>query len=110
MVIHDLDIETIPSAPLEAEPPLVVDPDAVLSLTIAPQSFEAVSRNRRKVRQARGRVQGFELAPGGLLGAGSQTTVWLYMIWHGGFPLFVLAYAWLKDVDGGPRIWRPESS
>jgi PAS domain S-box-containing protein len=46
-------------------------------------------------------------APGGLLGAGSQTTVWLYMIWHGGFPLFVLAYAWLKDVDGGPRIWRP---
>ena len=23
----------------------------------------------------------------GLLGGGSQTTVWLYMIWHGGFPL-----------------------
>jgi signal transduction histidine kinase/DNA-binding response OmpR family regulator len=32
----------------------------------------------------------------GLLGAGSQTTVWLYMIWHGGFPLFVLAYVWRK--------------
>ena len=29
-------------------------------------------------------------APGGLLGAGTQTTVWLYMIWHGAFPLLVL--------------------
>src|SRR2546423_10336386 len=27
----------------------------------------------------------------GLLGAGSQTTAWLYMFWHGGFPLFVIA-------------------
>ncbi len=31
-------------------------------------------------------------APGGLLGAGPQTTAWLYMFWHGGFPLCVLAY------------------
>lgn len=31
--------------------------------------------------------------PSGLLGAGPQTTVWLYMLWHGGFPLFILAYA-----------------
>ena len=35
-------------------------------------------------------------ASGGLLGAGSQTTVWLYMIWHGGFPLLVICYALLK--------------
>ncbi|TYO61256.1 PAS domain S-box protein [Bradyrhizobium hipponense] len=42
--------------------------------------------------------------PTGLLGAGPQTTVWLYMIWHGAFPLCVLAYAWLKDADGGVRI------
>jgi PAS domain S-box-containing protein len=39
-------------------------------------------------------------APGGLLGAGPQTTVWLYMIWHGGFPLLVLGYALLRDADG----------
>jgi diguanylate cyclase (GGDEF)-like protein len=32
-------------------------------------------------------------APKGLLGASEQTTAWLYMIWHGGFPLFVIAYA-----------------
>ncbi|MES2071451.1 MAG: response regulator [Pseudomonadota bacterium] len=34
-------------------------------------------------------------AAGGLLGAGSQSTVWLYMFWHGGFPLMVLAYVQL---------------
>ncbi len=32
----------------------------------------------------------------GLLGAGPQTTAWLYMFWHGGFPLVVGAYALLK--------------
>ncbi|CAL76655.1 putative sensor histidine kinase with PAS/PAC and Response regulator receiver domains [Bradyrhizobium sp. ORS 278] len=31
-------------------------------------------------------------APDGLFGAGPQGAVWIYMIWHGGFPLFVLAY------------------
>jgi signal transduction histidine kinase/CheY-like chemotaxis protein/HPt (histidine-containing phosphotransfer) domain-containing protein len=35
-------------------------------------------------------------APGGLLGAGPQTTAWLYMFWHAGFPLFVIGYA-LRD-------------
>ncbi len=33
----------------------------------------------------------------GLLNAGPQTTAWLYMVWHGGFPLFVVGYALLKD-------------
>jgi len=36
-------------------------------------------------------------APAGLIGAGSQTTAWLYFLWHGGFPLFVIAFALLKD-------------
>ena len=43
-------------------------------------------------------------APGGLLGAGTQTTVWLYMIWHGGFPLLVLGYALLKARDNEPKV------
>src|SRR5580765_2924256 len=33
----------------------------------------------------------------GLMGAGPQTTAWLYTFWHGGFPLFVILYALLKD-------------
>jgi PAS domain S-box-containing protein len=36
-------------------------------------------------------------APTGLLGAGPQTTAWLYMFWHAGFPLAVLYHAWAKD-------------
>jgi len=44
-------------------------------------------------------------APTGLLGAGPQSTAWLYMFWHAGFPLFVVAYALLKSgrPDRGPR-------
>ena len=42
-------------------------------------------------------------APAGLLGAGPQTTAWLYMFWHGGFPLAVIAYAALKHSDAGKR-------
>ncbi|WP_457419268.1 response regulator [Roseateles sp. P5_E7] len=37
----------------------------------------------------------------GLLGATTQTTVWLYMLWHGGFPLFVLGYVALKNALKG---------
>src|SRR3954463_4235309 len=43
-------------------------------------------------------------APAGLFGAGSQTTVWLYMVWHGVFPLLVLGYALLKARDNGAKI------
>jgi signal transduction histidine kinase/CheY-like chemotaxis protein len=35
-------------------------------------------------------------APTGLLASGPQTTAWLYVFWHGGFPLFVLLYAYLR--------------
>ena len=39
--------------------------------------------------------------PGGLLGAGPQTTAWLYMFWHGVFPAFVIAYAYTKEQTAG---------
>ena len=39
-------------------------------------------------------------APGGLLGANAQSTAWLYMFWHAGFPLAVLAYAAFKPLAG----------
>jgi hypothetical protein len=35
----------------------------------------------------------------GLLGAGIQSTAWLYMFWHAGFPIAALYYAWLEDSD-----------
>ncbi len=43
-------------------------------------------------------------APQGLLAAGPQTTAWLYVIWHTGFPLAVIAYALSRD---GERVRRP---
>jgi signal transduction histidine kinase len=36
-------------------------------------------------------------SPTGLLGAGLQSTAWLYIFWHIGFPAAVLVYAWVKD-------------
>jgi signal transduction histidine kinase len=44
--------------------------------------------------------------PGGLLGAGLQTTNWLYILWHAGFPMFVIAYALLKDADPAKLLWQ----
>ncbi len=35
-------------------------------------------------------------SPTGLLGAGPQTTAWLYMFWHGVFPITVIAYSVIK--------------
>jgi diguanylate cyclase (GGDEF)-like protein len=40
--------------------------------------------------------------PDGLLGAGTQTTAWLYAFWKAGFAMFVLAYALLKDEKPEP--------
>jgi PAS domain S-box-containing protein len=43
-------------------------------------------------------------SPTGLFGSGPQTTVWLFMIWHGVFPLLVLGYVLLKTRDGDAKI------
>ena len=44
----------------------------------------------------------------GLLGAGSQTALWLCVLWHGGFPLVVIFYALCHDsgreIATPPRI------
>lgn len=50
-------------------------------------------------------------SPTGLLGAGPQSTAWIYMFWHGAFPLFVIAYALLKrqpevsEASGRRPVW-----
>jgi PAS domain S-box-containing protein len=48
-------------------------------------------------------------SPAGLLGAGLQTTAWLYMFWHGVFPICVIFYAMIKDADGA-RLLRASAS
>src|SRR6185437_4139226 len=44
----------------------------------------------------------------GLIGGGTQTTAWIYLFWHAGFPLFIVGYALLKgrvdqSVVGGAK-------
>jgi two-component system sensor histidine kinase UhpB len=36
-------------------------------------------------------------APEGVIGGGPQTTAWLHIFWHAGFPLAVVAYVGLKN-------------
>ena len=48
VVVHDLDLVDIPLAPLEADSPLVVDPYAVLTGTVALESFQPVAGGTRR--------------------------------------------------------------
>jgi two-component system, NarL family, sensor histidine kinase UhpB len=47
-------------------------------------------------------------APGGLLGAGPQTTAWIYFSWHGGASLAMAGYG-LAARRGGGAAWREMS-
>jgi signal transduction histidine kinase len=46
------------------------------------------------------------ISPTGLFGAGLQTTVWLYVIWHAALPLSVLAYAAIRRPDRKASVSR----
>ena len=43
-------------------------------------------------------------APTGILGAGPQSTAWLYHLWKVSLPLAVIAYVLLKDSDRGASV------
>jgi signal transduction histidine kinase len=47
------------------------------------------------------------LAPNGVVG-GLQTTAYLYLLWHCGFPLFVIGYTVSKDEDPSRRFAHAE--
>jgi hypothetical protein len=63
VIVHDLNFVSIPLAPNEAQTPLVVNPNAILSLSVAMQYFQAISGRRCQIAQFRGAVQLPELAP-----------------------------------------------
>jgi hypothetical protein len=62
MVIHDLDIlrSSGPTRPAEANSPLIVDANAVLAGSIAPQRFQAIASQRSQVIEAGRGVQDLE--------------------------------------------------
>ncbi len=57
MVIHDLNIVSIPLPPNKADAPLVVDSNAVLPAATAMQRFEPIARRRGQIAQVRSSIQ-----------------------------------------------------
>lgn len=57
VVVHDLNVVSIPIMPRKAETPTVIDPYAVLALAIALKRLQSISPDCAKVRQTHRRVQ-----------------------------------------------------
>src|ERR1700754_2951626 len=49
VVVHDLDVLGAGVGPGEADPPLVVDPDAVLTLAVTPENLQPVAGWRPEI-------------------------------------------------------------
>jgi hypothetical protein len=64
VIVDDLDLITITILPDEADTDLVIDPDAMLSLSVSLQSFQTVSRGYYQVGQL-GRVVEHTQPPSG---------------------------------------------
>jgi hypothetical protein len=62
VIVHDLDVVSIAVSPAEADPPLIVDPDAVLSSTVAAESFQSVPRWYSEILKVHSGIQHPELA------------------------------------------------
>lgn len=67
VVVHDLHVGGIPFTPLEADSPLIVDPDAVLASAITPESFQPVAGWHTQIEKTLGVVQHSQLSPRCLL-------------------------------------------
>lgn len=67
MIVHDFDGHGIAFAPQEAQPPLVVDPDAVLPGAVTLQGFKLVAGRDAQEVQCSRRVQLLKLAQRNLL-------------------------------------------
>ena len=72
MVIDDFAITGVAILPAETDAPLVVDPDAPLSGTIAAQCFQAVPRRSSEEVETRGAMKLFQLALCSSLGVQRQ--------------------------------------
>jgi hypothetical protein len=64
VVVGELHLVRLTVAPDEADPPLVVDPDTVLALSIPTQAFQAVAGHDAQFLEAMGRVNQLKFPPG----------------------------------------------
>lgn len=65
MIIDDLHVVRVAIAPLEAQPPLIVDTDAREAGPIASELLEPIPRRNAKIREFVGGVQDQELPKSG---------------------------------------------
>lgn len=72
--VDDLDVEGIGRAPDEADAPLIVEADAELAGTIAPERLEAVAGRHAQVGERVGRIEDGESPQRDALKAGGQET------------------------------------
>ena len=64
MVVHNLNINRTTICPLEADAELIINPDAMLALSVTAQLLQAVSRRGPHVLKRRGPVQLIQLPLG----------------------------------------------
>lgn len=64
MVVHDLNVKYLPLLPAKADPPLIIDADAVLALAVAFEGFEPVAGRNLEILQPSDLMQKQELATG----------------------------------------------
>jgi hypothetical protein len=57
MIIANLDIEGVAFFPAKTEAPPIVNPDAVLPLTVSRQLFQAIARRNTQIVQRLGSIE-----------------------------------------------------
>jgi hypothetical protein len=68
MIVNDLDVPRTVVSPTEADPPLVIDSDAVLAASITAELLQAIAREHAKVIEVLGAVEHLQLSFGLRLG------------------------------------------
>jgi hypothetical protein len=67
MIIHNFDIESVAFTPLETDPPLVINADAVLTRSITAKQLKTIGRRDAQVLQGDCTIQHTQLAESHLL-------------------------------------------
>lgn len=67
MVVRNLHVVCVPTSPGEADPPLVIDANAVLSVTTPSELLQAIAGRQAEVVQRPCRVENSQLFPRGAL-------------------------------------------
>jgi hypothetical protein len=62
MIVHDFDVIGVPVPPIKADSPLVVNTDAVPTLSVSLQPFQLVSRKSRKRPEILSRIKHVQFA------------------------------------------------